>query len=56
MTGMRNFEFAADRNGSHLARQRLKEKRRLFDAATVGFAIEPLGDYGHDPNPAHGAN
>jgi hypothetical protein len=31
MTGMRNFEFAANRNGSHLARQRLKEERLSFD-------------------------
>jgi hypothetical protein len=28
-------------------------KVRLPDAETGEFEIEPLGDYGHDPNPAH---
>ena len=28
-------------------------KVRMPDAETGEFAIEPLGDYGHDPNPAH---
>jgi hypothetical protein len=28
-------------------------KVRMPDAETGEFAIEPLGDYGHDPNPTH---
>jgi hypothetical protein len=28
-------------------------KVQLPDAETGEFSIEPLGDYGHDPNPAH---
>jgi hypothetical protein len=28
-------------------------KVRMPDAETGEFAIEPLGDYGHNPNPAH---
>jgi hypothetical protein len=28
-------------------------KVRMPDANPGEFAIEPLGDYGHDPNPAH---
>jgi hypothetical protein len=28
-------------------------KVRMPDAETGEFSIEPLGDYGHDPNPAH---
>jgi hypothetical protein len=28
-------------------------KVQMPDAETGEFSIEPLGDYGHDPNPAH---